>query len=39
VLQAGETIRVGIVPHAACGIDTAADYAAFVRRHTRTMAA
>ncbi|WP_231932951.1 3-deoxy-manno-octulosonate cytidylyltransferase [Botrimarina mediterranea] len=39
VLQAGETIRVGVVAHAATGIDTAADYAAFVRRHCRTMAA
>lgn len=39
VLQAGETIRVGVIPHAASGIDTAADYAAFVRRHSRLAAA
>ncbi|TWT99783.1 3-deoxy-manno-octulosonate cytidylyltransferase [Botrimarina colliarenosi] len=39
VLQAGHTIRVGVIPHAASGIDTAADYAAFVRRHCRAEAA
>lgn len=39
VLQAGEAIRVGIVPHAASGIDTAADYAAFVQRNCRRAAA
>lgn len=39
VLQAGETIRVGLVAHSTQGIDTAADYAAFVRRQTRALAA
>jgi 3-deoxy-manno-octulosonate cytidylyltransferase (CMP-KDO synthetase) len=32
VLQAGHTIYVGVVPHASSGIDTPADYAAFVAR-------
>jgi 3-deoxy-manno-octulosonate cytidylyltransferase (CMP-KDO synthetase) len=39
VLQAGLTIRVGVVAHAAAGIDTAADYAGFVRRQSRALAA
>lgn len=38
VLQAGETIRVGVIPTAAAGIDTAADYAAFVSRCCRRAA-
>ena len=38
VLQAGETIRVGVIPAAAPGIDTAADYAAFVSRSCRRAA-
>lgn len=32
MLQAGGTILVGVVAHASCGIDTPADYAAFVAR-------
>jgi 3-deoxy-manno-octulosonate cytidylyltransferase (CMP-KDO synthetase) len=32
VLQAGHTILVGVVQHASSGIDTPADYAAFVAR-------
>jgi 3-deoxy-manno-octulosonate cytidylyltransferase (CMP-KDO synthetase) len=32
VLQAGHTIYVGVVEHASSGIDTPADYAAFVAR-------
>jgi 3-deoxy-manno-octulosonate cytidylyltransferase (CMP-KDO synthetase) len=32
VLQAGHTILVGVVEHASSGIDTPADYAAFVAR-------
>lgn len=39
VLEAGETIRVGVVGRAAPGIDTASDYAAFVQRHCRCSAA
>lgn len=39
VLQAGETIRVGVIPTAAPGIDTASDYAAFVQRCSRSAAA
>jgi len=39
VLQAGHTIRVGVVPNASSGIDTAGDYAAFVRRACRRSAA
>ena len=39
VLQAGETIRVGVTDHAAPGIDTPADYAAFVSRTCRRAAA
>ena len=35
VLQLGATIRVGTVQHAAAGIDTPADYAAFVERQAR----
>ena len=31
VLGSGGTIRVGVIPHAHCGVDTPADYAAFVR--------
>ncbi|MEQ8846516.1 3-deoxy-manno-octulosonate cytidylyltransferase [Botrimarina sp.] len=38
-LQAGATIRVGVIPQAAAGIDTATDYAAFVRRSSRRTAA
>ena len=33
VLAAGHAIRVGVIEHAAAGIDTRADYDAFVRRH------
>jgi len=33
VLQAGRSIHVSVVEHAATGIDTPADYAAFVRRY------
>jgi 3-deoxy-manno-octulosonate cytidylyltransferase (CMP-KDO synthetase) len=33
VLQHGGTILVGVVEHASSGIDTPADYAAFVARH------
>ena len=32
MLQSGGTILVGVVEHAASGIDTPADYAAFVAR-------
>jgi hypothetical protein len=32
MLQAGGTILVAVVDHAASGIDTPADYAAFVAR-------
>ena len=32
MLQSGGTILVGVVAHAASGIDTPADYAAFVAR-------
>ncbi|MEO0529799.1 MAG: 3-deoxy-manno-octulosonate cytidylyltransferase [Planctomycetota bacterium] len=39
MLQAGETIRVGVIPTAAPGIDTACDYAAFVQRSCRRAAA
>ena len=39
VLEAGETIRVGVVDEAAQGIDTPSDYAAFVQRHCRSRAA
>lgn len=39
MLQAGETIRVGVIPTAAPGIDTATDYAAFVQRCSRSAAA
>lgn len=39
VLQAGHTIRVGLIAEAASGIDTASDYAAFVQRHCRRAAA
>lgn len=39
VLEAGLAIRVGVVPHASSGIDTPADYAAFVQRHCRALAA
>jgi 3-deoxy-manno-octulosonate cytidylyltransferase (CMP-KDO synthetase) len=39
VLEAGETILVGVIPHAAAGIDTPADYARFVQRYSRRMAA
>jgi 3-deoxy-manno-octulosonate cytidylyltransferase (CMP-KDO synthetase) len=35
VLQMGEAILVAVVPHAHLGIDTPADYAAFVARHRR----
>ena len=35
VLEAGETIRIGVVPAASSGVDTPTDYAAFVRRHCR----
>ena len=35
VLQMGETILVGVAPDAHVGIDTPADYAAFVRRYRR----
>lgn len=35
VLEAGESIRMGVVPSASAGIDTPTDYAAFVRRHCR----
>ena len=38
VLEAGETIRIGVVPHANSGIDTPADYAAFVQRSCRAAA-
>ncbi len=38
VLEAGETIRIGVVPHASSGIDTPADYAAFVQRSYRAAA-
>ena len=31
VLGSGGTIRVGVIPHAHCGVDTPADYEAFVR--------
>lgn len=34
VLEAGETIRIGVVPNACSGIDTPADYAAFVQRYS-----
>jgi 3-deoxy-manno-octulosonate cytidylyltransferase (CMP-KDO synthetase) len=33
ILQSGGTILVGVVSHATSGIDTPADYAAFVARH------
>jgi 3-deoxy-manno-octulosonate cytidylyltransferase (CMP-KDO synthetase) len=39
VLEAGETILVGVIPHAAAGIDTPADYARFVQRYSRRVAA
>ncbi len=39
MLQAGETIRVGVIPTSAVGIDTAIDYAAFVQRNSRRAAA
>lgn len=39
VLQAGEIIRVGVTDHAAAGIDTPSDYAAFVSRTCRRRAA
>lgn len=39
MLQAGEVIRVGVIPDAAVGIDTASDYAAFVQRNCRRAAA
>lgn len=39
VLQAGEVIRVGVTQHAAVGIDTPTDYAAFVSRACRRQAA
>ncbi|MGL4514146.1 MAG: 3-deoxy-manno-octulosonate cytidylyltransferase [Lacipirellulaceae bacterium] len=39
VLEAGIAIRVGVVPKASSGIDTPADYAAFVQRHCRRLAA
>lgn len=39
VLEAGETIRVGQIAHAAPGIDTAEDYAAFVARWRERRAA
>ncbi|CAN0343378.1 unnamed protein product, partial [Ectocarpus sp. 4 AP-2014] len=39
VLQAGYTIQVGLIPEASSGIDTAADYAAFVQRSWRRAAA
>ncbi|TWT47480.1 3-deoxy-manno-octulosonate cytidylyltransferase [Botrimarina hoheduenensis] len=39
VLEAGQIIRVGVTTHAAAGIDTPADYAAFVRRQARVQAA
>ena len=35
VLEAGESIRIGVVPTASAGIDTPTDYAAFVRRRCR----
>jgi 3-deoxy-manno-octulosonate cytidylyltransferase (CMP-KDO synthetase) len=38
VLESGYAIRVGIVPAAAVGIDTPADYQAFVIRQQRTAA-
>lgn len=34
-LQAGRQIRVGVIPHAAAGIDTEADYRSFVERYRR----
>lgn len=37
-LEAGATIQVGIVEHAAVGIDTPDDYAAFVRRSSQRSA-
>lgn len=39
VLEAGETIRVGTIDVATPGIDTPADYAAFVQRNARRVAA
>ncbi len=39
VLEAGETILVGVIPHAAAGIDTPTDYARFVQRYSRRLAA
>lgn len=38
-MQAGVSIRVGVIPQATSGIDTASDYAAFVRRCSRSAAA
>ena len=38
MLQSGGTILVGVVDHAASGIDTPADYAAFVARQPRAAA-
>ena len=38
VLEAGEVIRIGVVPNASSGIDTPADYAAFVQRSLREAA-
>lgn len=37
VLDAGEKIVVGVIDEPTCGIDTPADYAAFVRRWQSTM--
>lgn len=39
VLEAGETIRVGLIERASSGIDTPSDYAAFVSRQCRRQAA
>jgi 3-deoxy-manno-octulosonate cytidylyltransferase (CMP-KDO synthetase) len=33
VLDNGHRIKVGVIPQASGGIDTAEDYEAFVRRH------
>jgi 3-deoxy-manno-octulosonate cytidylyltransferase (CMP-KDO synthetase) len=38
-LQAGHDIRLGVVEHSAAGIDTAADYEAFLRRYQSRRAA
>ena len=38
MLEAGYTIWVGVVERASVGIDTPADYAAFVERRTKELA-